>query len=100
MEFAYLSDAKWEEPLDASKIYDSVHDNKLSEPQFTMKEELKAMRILEGKKKNEISEDKRKEVISALRKAESTYRRMKISLTNESDYGKAGSFFRPLFGCH
>jgi len=84
MEQAYLSDAWWDVPEKRTtwrKLADVIS---VSDPRFVIREELEAEQVPPGER------EKKKQ---ALLKAESTYRRLKHTHTNEGDYTKSGEFY-------
>ncbi len=84
MEQAYLADAWWDVPAERStwkKFSDLIS---VSDPRYVIREEDEVKKI---------PEDKREVQIQALLKAESTYRRLKFTHTNEGDYTKSGEFY-------
>ena len=83
MENAYLSDAWWSAAPARSSLQKLVHTLSVADPRFVIHEEEEA---------NRIPDDRSKDRIHALLQAESTYRRLKHTHTNEGDYNRAGEF--------
>jgi hypothetical protein len=86
MENSYLAEAKWN--ISGVKKVGPVKKVFLfSEPLYTMVEELNAKRIPSDTRGDLIAK------MSSYKIAMGTYRRIKLSLSNEGDYEKAGDFF-------
>ena len=84
MEFAYLSDAYWTAPADRSPLQRFLDWVWVFDPRYIIREETEA---------EDIPDEKKEEKIKGFVRAESTYRRIKHSLTNEGDYEMAGEFY-------
>jgi len=84
MEQAYLADAWWDVPLERTRLKKFADLLSVSDPRYVIREELEAEKT---------PATKREEKVQALLKAESTYRRLKHTHTNEGDYTKSGEFY-------
>jgi len=84
MENAYLSDSWWSVAPDRTFTQKLLDTLSVADPRFVIREEEEADRIPAANIKDRIR---------ALLRAESTYRRLKHTHTNEGDYNKAGEFY-------
>ena len=83
MEDAYLSDSWWSVEPNRSPLKKLSDTLSVADPRFVIREEQEA---------DLIPGDQHRKRIRSLLRAESTYRRLKHSHTNEGDYNKAGEF--------
>ena len=83
MENAYLADSWWSTASDRTTAQVFLDTLSVADPRFIIHEEEEA---------DQVPDDDRKEKIRSLLRAESTYRRLKHTHTNEGDYNKAGEF--------